>query len=245
MQSSRTIEDLLHNLRRIFQFFGVLTVLMSLAAQAQVKGAGPAYAKVHAVSALPGADNGGHVSGIRVPTVVSVPHPDTPVQRVSIVESYGRVPRAFEANQGQTDPQVKFVSRGPGYGLFLTTSEAVLTLRSAPRHEPNSPRAKALRQEEKSAVIHMKLVGANATGTEVSGKDELSSKTNYFIGNDPKKWCTNIRQYARVRYANLYPGVDLVYYGNQRELEYDFVLQPGANANAIRLAIDGASKLRL
>jgi hypothetical protein len=127
MRSSRTIEDSLHNLRGILQFFGVLTVLMSLAAQAQVKGAGPAYAKGHAVSALPGDDNGGHVSGIRVQTVASGTHPDTPVQRVSIVESYGRVPLAFEANQGQTDPHVKFVSRGPGYGLFLTTSEAVLT----------------------------------------------------------------------------------------------------------------------
>jgi|HubBroStandDraft_6_1064221.scaffolds.fasta_scaffold17757_2 hypothetical protein len=244
MRSSLKIESSNH-LRGIFQFFGVLTVLLSLAALAQIRGAGPAYAKAQAASALPGADNGGHVSGIGAQPVASVTHPDTPVQRAGMVESYGRVPLAFEANQGQTDPQVKFVSRGPGYGLFLTTSEAVLTLRSASRHEPNSPRAKASRQEEKSAVLRMKLVGANATATEVSGKDELSSKSNYFIGNDPKKWCANIRQYARVRYANLYPGVNLVYYGNQRELEYDFVLQPGADPDAIRLGIEGASKLRL
>jgi Bacterial Ig-like domain (group 3)/Beta-propeller repeat len=244
MRSSLKIENS-NNLRGIFQFFGVLTVLMSLAALAQIRGAGPAYAKAQGVSALPGADNGGHVSGIGVQTVASVTHPDTPVQRVGMVESYGKVPLAFEANQGQTDPQVKFVSRGPGYGLFLTTSEAVLTLRRASRHERNSPRAKASRQEEKSAVLHMKLVGANTTTTEVSGKDELSSKSNYFIGNDPKNWRTNVRQYARVRYANLYPGVDLVYYGNQRELEYDFVLQPGASPDAIRLGIEGASQIRL
>ncbi len=178
-------------------------------------------------------------------TVAPATHPRTPAQRATIVEGYGRLPLTFEANQGQTDPQVKFVSRGAGYNLFLTTSEAVLTLRRASRREPNSPRAKAPPQEEKSAVLHVKLVGANATTTEVSGKDELSSKSNYFIGNDPKKWHTNIRQYASVRYANLYPGVDLVYYGNQRELEYDFVLQPGANPDAIRLGIEGASKLRL
>jgi len=245
MRSSRTIEDSLHNLRGVFQFLGVLAVLTILAPQAQVKGAGPAYAKAHTVSALPGADNGGHVSGIRVQTVASVTHPDTPPPRVTIVESYGRIPLAFEANQGQTDPQVKFVSRGPGYGLFLTNSEAVLTLRRPSRHEPNSPRAKASRQEEQSAVLRMKLVGANGTATEVSGKDELSSKSNYFIGNDPKKWCTKIRQYAKVRYTNLYPGVDLVYYGNRQELEYDFVLQPGADPDAIRLRIEGASKLRL
>jgi hypothetical protein len=185
------------------------------------------------------------LSCTRGQTVGPVTHPGTPVQRATIVKGYGRLPLAFEANQGQTNPQVKFVSRGAGYNLFLTTTEAVLTLRRASRHEPNSPRAKALPQEEKSAVLRMKLVGTNATTTEVSGKDELSSKSNYFIGNDPKKWRTNVRQYARVRYANLYPGVDLVYYGNQRELEYDFVLQPGANPRAIQLGIEGASKFRL
>ena len=118
MRSSRTIENSLLNLRGFFQFFGVLAVLMSLAALAQKKGAGPAYAKAHAVSALPGADNGGHVSGIHVQTVALVTHPNTPVQRVNVVESYGRVPLAFEANQGQTNPQVKFISRGPGYACF-------------------------------------------------------------------------------------------------------------------------------
>jgi Big-like domain-containing protein/beta-propeller repeat-containing protein len=244
MRSSLKIENS-NNLRGIFQFFGVLTVLMSLAAVAQIRGAGPVYAKAQAVSALPGADNGGHVSGIGVQTVASVTHPDTPVQRVGMVESYGRVPLAFEANQGQADPQVKFVSRGAGYNLFLTDTEAVLTLQRASRREPNSPRTRAQPQKEKPAVLHMKLVGANTTTTEVSGKDELSGKSNYFIGNDPKKWRTNVRQYARVRYANLYPGVDLVYYGNQRELEYDFVLQPGASPDAIRLGIEGASKIRL
>jgi hypothetical protein len=216
---------------------------MSLAVLAQLKGAGPAYAKVHAASALPGASSGGHVSGIIVQTVASVAHPGAPAQRASIVEGYGRLPLAFEANQGQTDPQVKFVSRGAGYNLFLTPNEAVLTLHKVSRHEPNSPRARALPGKEKSAVLRMKLVGANAT--EVSGKNELSSKSNYFIGNDPRKWRTKVRQYARVRYANLYPGVDLVYYGNQRELEYDFVLQPGTKPDAIRLGIEGASKLGL
>src|ERR1700739_1312729 len=180
MRSSRIIEDSLHNLGDIFQFFGVFTVLMSFAAQAQVKGAEPAYAKVHAMSALPAASSGGHVSGIHVQTVASVAHPGAPAQRASIVEGYGRLSLAFEANEGQTDPQVKFVSRGAGYSLFLTTSEAVLTLRRAARHDPNSRRAKALRQEEGSAVLHMKLVGANAKTTEVSGGDELPSKSNYF-----------------------------------------------------------------
>ncbi|MBZ5656604.1 MAG: Ig-like domain repeat protein [Acidobacteriia bacterium] len=178
-------------------------------------------------------------------TVAPATHPGTPAQQTRIVEGYGRLPLAFEANQGQTDPQVKFVSRGAGYNLFLTNTEAVLTLHRASRQEPNSPTARALPpQEERSAVLRMKLVGANAK-TEVSGQNELPGKSNYFIGNDPKKWHSNVRQYATVRYADVYPGVDLVYYGNQQELEYDFVLQPGANPEQIRLAIRGASKVRL
>ena len=90
----------------------------------------------------------------------------------------------------------------------------------------------------------MKLVHANPKA-EVVGQDELPGKSNYFIGNDPKKWHTDVPQFAKVRYENVYPGVDLVYYGNHRELEYDFVLRPGANPAAIRLGIEGAKRLRL
>jgi len=165
--------------------------------------------------------------------------------RSRLLETYGRLPLAFEANQGQTDPQVKFVSRGAGYNLFLTSTEAVLTLRGGSREQHNSSTAKPLPLPvEKSAVLHMKLVGANAQA-EVVGQGELPGKSNYFIGNDPKKWHAGVRQYGRVRYAKVYPGVDLVYYGNQREMEYDFVLQPGADPGAIRLGIEGATKLRL
>jgi hypothetical protein len=166
-------------------------------------------------------------------------------QKPHAVEGYGRLPLAFEVNQGQTDPQVKFVSRGAGYNLFLTSTEAVLTLHRVSRREPNAPIAKAMPpQAEGSAVLYMKLVGANSK-TEVSGQNELPGKSNYFVGNDPKKWQSNVRQYAKVRYENVYPGVDLVYYGNQRALEYDFVLQPGTDPSVIRLGIEGATKLRL
>jgi hypothetical protein len=162
-----------------------------------------------------------------------------------IVQSYGKLPLAFEANQGQSDPQVKFFSRGAGYSLFLTSNEAVLTLRDNSRLEPASHVVRDRTSSERaSAVLRMKLVGANANA-KVLGQDELSGKSNYFIGNNPKKWHSNVEQFAKVRYESVYPGVDLVYYGNQRELEYDFVLQPGANPEAIRLRIDGASKLRI
>ena len=90
----------------------------------------------------------------------------------------------------------------------------------------------------------MKLLGSNSKA-EVTGQYELPGKSNYFIGNDPKNWHTDVRQFSKVRYANVYPAVDLVYYGHQKELEYDFVLHPGASPQAIRLWIEGARRPRL
>jgi len=162
-----------------------------------------------------------------------------------VLETYGKLPLAFEANQGQTDPQVKFISRGAGYNLFLTSTEAVLTLRKGSRQEHDSSSNKLLTLPvEDSAMLRMKLLGSTAKA-DVFGQEELPGKSNYFIGNDPKKWHAGVPRYAKVRYSNVYPGVDLVYYGNQREMEYDFVLQPGADPTVIRLGIDGATKLRL
>jgi hypothetical protein len=166
------------------------------------------------------------------------------------VEGYGQLPLAFEANQGQSDSQVNYLSRGAGYTLFLTSNEAVLALHNASRREAALPGAKVpmsrveASRPRKSAVLRMKLVGSNAK-TQVSGQDELPGKSNYFIGNDPKKWRTDVRQFAKVLYKEIYPGVDLVYYGHQRELEYDFVVQPGADPQAIRLGLRGAKRLRL
>ena len=171
-------------------------------------------------------------------------------QPARVVEGYGRLPLAFEANRGQADAQVKFFSRGAGYSLFLTSDEAVLTLSKGSREKPASSATKFLPtkdqpvKQEKPSVLRMKLLGANAKA-EVTGQDQLPGKSNYFIGSDPKKWHTSVPQYARVRYADIYPGVDLVYYGNQGELEYDFVVQPGADPNVIRLGIEGAQDVRL
>ena len=155
-------------------------------------------------------------------------------QKAAIVETYGKLPLAFEANQGQTDSQVKFLSRGAGYSLFLTPTEAALSLKPSASSSQSSA----------SAVLRMKLLDSNVNA-QVTGQDQLLGKSNYFIGNDPKQWHTNVPQFANVRYANVYPGVDLVFYGDQRDLEYDFVLQPGTKPEAIRLGIEGASRIRL
>ncbi len=95
------------------------------------------------------------------------------------------------------------------------------------------------------SVLRMKLVGASANAA-VTGAEELPGKSNYFIGNDPAKWRTNVPNYAKVRYQNVYPGVDLVYYGSQGgQLEYDFVVAPGADPHAIGLSFQGAGQIRV
>jgi Beta-propeller repeat/Abnormal spindle-like microcephaly-assoc'd, ASPM-SPD-2-Hydin len=173
--------------------------------------------------------------------------------RIKILENYGKLPLAFEDNRGQLDQRVKFLSRGAGYTLFLTADEAVL---SVPEGKANDKRPRTNRgnkfqqspavdrhlssreseQQTRSVNLAMKLVGSDPNVT-VSGADELPSKTNYFLGSDPKKWQTNLANYAKVKYAGVYPGVDLIYYGNQSKLEYDFVVAPGADPNIIRFSV--------
>src|SRR5436190_961958 len=156
-----------------------------------------------------------------------------------VSESYGKLPLHFEANRGQTDKDVHFLSRGPGYSLYLTSGEAVLVLA-----KPNADAKHDAKAPVKSVALRMGLVGA-ARKPVVSGLDEQTGKANYFIGKDPAKWRTNVPTYAKVRYQNVYPGIDLVYYGNQRQLEYDLVVAPGADPEKIALGFKGADKLEI
>src|SRR5215213_362446 len=162
--------------------------------------------------------------------------------KAGLNEMYGQLPLSFEANVGQTDHQVDFISRGTGYTLFLTPREAVLALRTASA----SPMAADGRKDHESAaaVLRMKFVGSEAK-LHGAGQEELSGKINHFIGNDPRRWRTGVSTYAKVAYENLYPGVDLVYYGNQRQLEYDFVVRPGTDPNIIALSFEGADQLEV
>jgi len=201
---------------------------------------------------------------------------------VRLVADYGKLPLSFEANQGQTDPRVKFLSRGRGYGLFLTGDEAVLVLRklSAISRQPSERRNSKLETRSsgidrrgvagadaldsslvtrhlslETEVLRLRLMGANPAA-EAQGLEELPGKSNYFLGNDPKRWRTNVPNYARVAYKNVYRGVDLVYYGRQSErsanptpvagqqLEYDFVVAPHTDPRTIAFEIEtGNSKL--
>jgi hypothetical protein len=146
---------------------------------------------------------------------------------------YSRLPLSFEPNRGQTGAPVKFLARGLGYTLFLTSDEAVLALQASARAGAG-----------KAAVVRLKLVGA-AGEARVSGERELAGRSNYFLGKDPRGWHTDVATYAQVRYREVYRGIDLVYYGRQGRLEYDFVVGPGGRTRQIRLGIEGAGSMRV
>jgi uncharacterized repeat protein (TIGR01451 family) len=157
-------------------------------------------------------------------TGVSVEWPNIPhTQNTEAARAgFGRLPLSFEVNQGQADARVRFLARGQGYGIFLTDNGAAFSLGGS--------------------ALHMRFQDA-ATSPRITGVDQLPGKVNYLVGNKSSEWRTNIPTYERVRYEQIYPGIDLVYYGNQRQLEYDFVIAPGASFKQIRLAFDGAGKL--
>ena len=172
-----------------------------------------------------------------------------------IQKSYGRLPMHFEPNLGQTADEVKYVARGPGYTLFLTADEAVLALRpgrpASDRVDPRHPRRPfdpaALTPNDASAVpgavIRTRLEGATRNpAPQPEGMEKLPGISNYFLGNDPAQWRTHVPHYQRVRYPNVYPGIDLVYYGNPQRLEHDFIVAPGADPAVIQLAISGAEQ---
>jgi hypothetical protein len=162
--------------------------------------------------------------------------------------SYGKLPLYFEANQGQADATVKFLARGSGYSLALTGNEAVLTLEppggkgeTAKRGNGQEPRP--LDPNLQPSTVRMQLVGANASPI-ITGLAELPGKANYFVGKDATQWRTNIPTYAKVEYDQVYPNIDLVYYGNQQQLAYDFIVAPGTDPKAIRLAFSVAGVVR-
>jgi Beta-propeller repeat/Abnormal spindle-like microcephaly-assoc'd, ASPM-SPD-2-Hydin len=161
--------------------------------------------------------------------------------------NYGKLAPIFEANQGQADPQVKYLFRGRGYTAFLTSGSMVLSLR--PTNVVPIPPTDNLPTASNGAsasntTIQFRLSGA-AKSPVVIGEDRKPGKVNYFIGNDPTKWRTNVPTYTKVRYKSVYPGIDLVYYGNSRQLECDFAVSPGANPNRIQFEITGAGEIRV
>jgi len=145
-------------------------------------------------------------------------------QAASPLAAFAHLPLYFERNDGQSDPRVKFLARGGGYALFLTDSSALMKLQHSAVSSQHS--------------LSMEFLNHNHR-PKLQAENELPGKSNYFIGNDPAKWQHDIPQFGRVRYANIYPGIDLVFYGNRGQLEYDFEVAPGADANQLALKFGG------
>ncbi|HEY0545995.1 MAG TPA: SBBP repeat-containing protein [Pyrinomonadaceae bacterium] len=167
-------------------------------------------------------------TNIETPTSNASSRPDSS----QVAEEFGKLPLSFEQNKGQTDKAVKFLARNPRYTLFLTDTEAVFALRKFEG-------AKRVRRQ----VLRMQLVGANSQ-PRVEGRAEFTGKSNYFIG-DSTQWHRDVSTYARVAYDEVYPGVDMIYYGEQQQLEYDFIVAPQADPQAIKLSFTGASQVML
>jgi membrane-bound inhibitor of C-type lysozyme len=157
--------------------------------------------------------------------------PAPTASKAQLRQGYGKLPLFFEVNAGQTDAAVQFLARGRGYHLYLTGTEAVMVLCQGRTPLHGLP-----------TVLHLQLLGSNPV-PHVVGRDVLPGKVNYLLGKDPAKWRTNVSTFAKAEYENIYPGINLVYYGNPGELEYDFVVAPGADPQSIHLNFAGADQV--
>ena len=199
-----------------------------------------------------------------VSRLASQPGAVPPATRARINASFAALPLAFEANEGQTDPQVKYMARGNGYKLFLTSGDAIFSLASTSSSRVSRPRemmehripgysrelkklirtpiARAQHNVSSMASLRMHVVGGKQDA-QIVNSGLLPSKVNYFIGKDPRNWHTAVRQYARISYQDVYPGVNLAYYGKRNQLEFDFIVAPRANPELIRLSFSGAQRM--
>ena len=155
-------------------------------------------------------------------------------------QKYGLLPLSFEANRGQADARVQFLARNSAYSVYLAADEIALALRDGTKGRAEH----AAPLKSRAPVLRIKLLGANRQ-PRAYGLDELEGKSNYLVGRDPARWRTNVPNYGRVKYEGVYPGVDVIYYGTLRQLQYDFAGAPGADAGRIRLSVEGAKGIRI
>ena len=182
------------------------------------------------IQKLPQSSSAGDIA---VPDAASTVEPAS-ADRHAIQEEYGKLPINFEPNVGQTDDRVRFFARGHGYSLFLSDKEATVSLQ---RYDKSG-------KVETRSAIRMKLDGAS-DHAEVTGEADNGSRSNYFLGNDPSQWRTDVPNYGRVKYGSIYDGIDLVYYGTGQQLEYDFVVRPGHDPKNIKLKFDGVESAKV
>jgi Tol biopolymer transport system component/photosystem II stability/assembly factor-like uncharacterized protein len=187
-----------------------------------------------------------------------------PSEKRSLDKNYGKLALSFEANRGQAEESAKFLARGSGYNIFFTSQEAVMVFSgrnqaardnertSAPGADSSDTEgmqdeARLLRLQQgtdakEPTVVRMRLAGMKASP---EGVDELEGKVNYFLGSDSAKWLSGVPTFAKVAYRDAYPGIDLMFYGNQQQLEYDLVVAPEADPGAIQIKFDGVDNLKV
>ncbi|MBL8190993.1 MAG: SBBP repeat-containing protein, partial [Acidobacteria bacterium] len=162
-------------------------------------------------------------------------------QQEKMKQAFNQLPMNFELNQGQVNDEVKYLSRGHGYQVFLTDSEAVLVLQNADCGDCEGKTSGS--QPQTPNALRFRLQDAHPT--EITASGLLPGKSNYLIGNDDSRWRTNIPNYSRVEYREAHPGVTMAFYGTQRALEYDFVVAPGVDPSNLAMTVEGAEKIEL
>ena len=163
----------------------------------------------------------------------------------NIKDSFSKLPMSFEVNEGQTSNKVKFIARGNGYALFLTETEAVFSFFNKPLQSyTHEAQDEGNENRITQHVLRMKWLGANLT-PRIEGIENLPGKSNYFTRTDQNIRRADIKNYAKVCYKDVYPGIDLVFYGNQGQLEYDFIVSPYSDPDQIKLSLEGASQLKI
>ena len=178
------------------------------------------------------------------PTTTSKPVKSTPKNIAGVRRNYAKMPASFERNRGQADSHVQFLVHQPHSTLFLTPTEAVFALEKPQDDSLHAADRSKRSKSVPTSVLRMQLVGANEKAA-ASGEKSLGAGVNYFIGNDPNRWQTEVSTYEKARYSSVYPGVDVVYYGNREHLEYDFVVAPHAHPDQIALRFAGADKAHI
>ena len=190
--------------------------------------------------------------------------------KVQVQETYGKLPLYFIQNDGQIDEKVKFYEKGSGHATFFTKEGVYITLALGEKSDDRSKKieytspviAKDEAQKQSlnpssiptfekggqggitSDIIKLTLLNANPN-PEIIAVDPQEGKVNYFIGKDPKKWRTNIATYRAILYKEVYPGIDIKFYGSNCQMEYDIIVKPGADPSKVQLAYDGIEGLRI
>jgi uncharacterized protein (TIGR03437 family) len=184
----------------------------------------------------------GLILGLPRPGASSQNEPSARPKALRAAGTLATLPLWFEENRGQSHPAVRYLSRGRGYAFFLTREEAVLLLRGGNKSQGRL--GDVAGSGGNSGVLRMKLAGRQSR-SKLRAEQSQAARSNHFLGNDPSRWQTGVPHYSRVRDSAVYQGIDLVYYGAQGSLEYDFVVSPGADPRRIELEFSGQQSLSI